>query len=557
MRAAPVDGLNAILACSAWGAARHAGWRILPRVTSTPDPLPDGRIEPHIDWQATPDAGRVRPRVLPGPQARAWWPWLLGTVVLVGLASAVLLRKPIAERLWQGTRVQALLDQGNAAIGQGRLSAADGSGARQRFEAALALDNDRSEARDGLARVGRAAIVQAQAALKSNDLQAARQALLLARQLQVPQAQSDAIAADLSRHQANAAGIGTLIANAVAARAAGRIDGTPDAALPLFKQILALQPDNTIALEGREDLLSDQLQQARKALQARQLAQGAAVIDSVRGYDAGHYDLPGASAQLARALDQARRQADTDLRRDRLEAAVRNYQDVLVAAPNDPAASLGLQNAAAQYAQRARRQAADFDFDSAQADLQQARALAPQSPAVAEVVRAIERAHRSQAQLEQAMPASPQRQRRVRALLADADRAAARGDWIDPPGESAFDKLRAAQALAPDDAVVRRASQRLLPDVQQCVSRELAANRVRAAQTCLDAWQAIAPGDGSLAHARRQLAMRWIDIGTERLGAGELRVASEALQRARGLDRAAPGLDDFAARVAHARGGGG
>ncbi len=526
-------------------------------MTSTPDPLPDGRIEPHIDWQATPDEGRVRPRALQTSTRRPWWPWVLGAMVLVGLSSAVLLRKPIADRLWQGTRVQALLDQGDAAIRQGRLSAADGSGARQRFEAALALDNDRSEAREGLARVGRAAIAQSQAALKANDLEAARQALSLARQLQVPQAQSDAVAADLRRRQADAAGIGTLIAQAVSARAAGRVDGTPDAALPLFKQVLMLQPDNTIALEGREDLLSDQLQQARKALQAGQLAQGAALIATVRGYDAGHYDLPGASAELARALEQARRQADTDLRRDRLEAAAGHYQAVLEAAPNDGAASLGLQDVAVQYAQRARRQAADFDFDGAQADLQQARALAPQSPAVAEAVRAIERAHRSQAQLATTMPASPQRQRRVRALLAQADRAAARGDWIDPPGESAFDKLRAAQALAPDDVLVRRASQRLLPDLQQCVSRQLAANRVRAAQTCLDAWQSIAPGDGGLVQARRQLAMRWIDIGTERLGAGELRVASEALQRARGLDRAAPGLEDFAARVAHARAGGG
>ncbi|MET1023977.1 MAG: hypothetical protein ABWX87_06670, partial [Pseudoxanthomonas sp.] len=189
-------------------------------MTSTPDPLPDGRIEPHIDWQATPDEGRVRPRALQTSTRRPWWPWVLGAMVLVGLASAVLLRKPIADRLWQGTRVQALLDQGDAAIRQGRLSAADGSGARQRFEAALALDNDRSEAREGLARVGRAAIAQSQAALKANDLEAARQALSLARQLQVPQAQSDAVAADLRRRQADAAGIGTLIAQAVSARAA-------------------------------------------------------------------------------------------------------------------------------------------------------------------------------------------------------------------------------------------------------------------------------------------------------------------------------------------------
>jgi hypothetical protein len=525
-------------------------------VNPAPDQLPDGRIEPHIDWHSPPDE-RLRARPPAPPASPRRWPWLLGLAVVAGLATAVVLRKPIAERMWQGTRVQALLDQGNAAIGQGNLSAADGSGARQRFEAALALDNDRSEARDGLARVGRAAIVQAQAALEANDLERARRSLALARQLQVPQAQSDAVARQLRQREADAAGIGSLVTQAVAARDAGQLDGGPQAALPLFQRVLSLQPDNTIALEGREDLLSDQLQQARRALQAGQLAQGAQRIARVRELDPGHYDLPAANAELARSLERRRQQADADLVRDRLEPAAAAYQAVLAAAPGDATATLGLQDAAARYAQRARRAAADFDFRAAAADLQQARTLAPQSAAVDEAMRAVERAHRSQARLEDAAPASPQRLRQVQALLADAARAEARGHWIEPPGESAFDKLRAAQALAPDDPTVRQAAARLVPDVQRCVRSELSANRVRAAQVCLDAWQAIAPGDAGLGGARRQLAMRWIDIGNERLGAGELGMADEALQRARGLDRGAPGLDDFAARVAQARAGGG
>lgn len=522
----------------------------------SPDQLPDGRIEPHFDWHSGPGEEQGCARAVPARGVRPpRWPWLLGLVAVAGLAAAIMLRKPIADRMWQGTRVQALLDQGEEAIAQGRLSAADGSGARQRFEAALALDNDRSEARQGLARVGAAAIAQARAALNANDLDAARQALLLARQLQVPRAQSDAVAAELRKRQATAAGVGALIAQAMAARDAGRLDGDPDAALPLLQRVLALQPDNTIALEAREDLLSDQLAQARRALQAGQLVDGARRIGRVRELDPGHYDLPDATAELARALDRQRRLADAELRRGRLERAVAGYQVILAAAPDDAAAAAGLDKAAAQYAQRARRAAEDFDFEAAQADLAQARALAPQSSAVGQASAAIERAHRSQARLEQTAPRSPQRQRRLQTLLAEARRAQARGQWIEPPGQSAFDKLRAAQALAPDDPAVRRAAQGLVPQVQRCVGEELSANRVRAAQACLDAWQALAPGDAGLHTARRQLAMRWIDIGNERLGAGELGAASEALQRARGLDRAAPGLDAFAARVLRARAG--
>lgn len=486
--------------------------------------------------------------------------WIAAAVIVVALlACAVVLRKPIADRMWQGAHIQALLDQGHAALAQGHLTAADGSGARQRFEAALALDNDRGEARTGLAQVGQAAVAQAHAALQANDLPAAQEALTLARQLQVPRAQSDAIASALRKRQADRAGVGALIAQAVAAREAGHLDGDPGAALPLLRQILTLQPDNTIALEAREDLLSDQLATARRDIQAGRLAEAARAIEQARTYDPGHYDLPETRAELSRVLERERERARADaaLRGGRLEQAVATYRRVLEASPEDGAATLGLQNAAALYAQRAARRAADFDFAPATEDLAQAQALAPNSQAVGQAEAAIDRARRSQARLDQTTPATPQRRRQIGALLAAAARAEARGDWIDPPGESAFDKLRAAQALAPDDAEVRRAAQRLLPDVRRCVGHELAANRVRAAQGCLDAWQALSPGDEGLTAARRQLAMRWIDIGTERLGAGELGVAGEALQRARGLDRNAPGLADFASRVAHARAGGG
>ena len=43
---------------------------------------------------------------------------------------------------------------------------------------------------------------------------------------------------------------------------AGRLDGADDAALPLYRRVLALQPTSTEALEGREDALSELLQRA-------------------------------------------------------------------------------------------------------------------------------------------------------------------------------------------------------------------------------------------------------------------------------------------------------
>src|SRR3546814_3004342 len=53
------------------------------------------------------------------------------------------------------------------------------------------------------------------------------------------------------------------------AREAGQLTGDDKAALPLYQRILALQPENTGALEGREDALGELLQQARAQLRAR------------------------------------------------------------------------------------------------------------------------------------------------------------------------------------------------------------------------------------------------------------------------------------------------
>ncbi|NUS38163.1 MAG: hypothetical protein HOQ02_03960, partial [Lysobacter sp.] len=47
----------------------------------------------------------------------------------------------------------------------------------------------------------------------------------------------------------------------------------------------------------------------------------------------------------------------------------------------------------------------------------------------------------------------------------------------------------------------------------------------------------------------QRLALRWIAVGEERLGAGELDAAQRALLAARTLDATAPGLEAFAERV--------
>jgi tetratricopeptide (TPR) repeat protein len=467
--------------------------------------------------------------------------WLaIAVLLLVGLTIAY--RVSLADRLWPQARAQQLRQAAELALAQDRLTAADGSGARELYSAALALDPDRGEDRAGLQRVGLAALAQARRATRAQRFDEAHAALRLARELAVPQPAADAVAETLREHEAEVAGIDTLLARAKRARDYGRLDGDEHAALPLYRRILALQPKRTEALEGREDALSELLQRAQEHVTRGDVASAAGMVDRAREYDPGHIGLPDARAALARAADVRRQQAARALRREQLQTATAGYRDALAVDPDDDAAQAGLQQVALLYAQRGERFAADFRFAEAERAIAAAHELAPQLPALAQARRHLMQARSLQARLQMPRGASRNSAQRVRELLAAAAAAEARGDLLGPPGESAFDHLRAARALAPGNAAVRRASARLLPAARDCFENELRGNRLVRAQACLDA--RIQLGDrNDLRESRRRLASRWIAVGDERLGAGEVEAAIQAHAAARALDPMAPGLD--------------
>lgn len=493
----------------------------------------------------------LRARIAGDPPGSAtllhWRRWLLGAIVVL-FVIVFSLRRPLGDRLWPEARAQVLLEQAAQALAQRRLSAADGSGARELYQAALAMDPDRSDARQGLVRVAEAALAQARADTRAERYPQARRALQLARLLSVPRAQADAVAAQLRLGETAHAGIERWLAQADAARAARHLDGDPAAALPLYQRVLALQPARVQALEGREDALSDLLQQARRALQREDLAGAAQIIRSARGYDAGHADLPDAEARLARAVDQARSRAAAALRAGKLQTAALQYQALLQVEPDDAASRHGLDDIAAAWSARAVRRAAHFEFASAEAALARARALDPASAGVDGAQRAI--AHARQAGIRPRSRLSrAERDRRVRQLLQKAADAQSRGDLLLPPGDSAFDRLRTARALSPDDKAVRRASARLLPVARECFERELRSNSLTRARACLDAWVTLEGDSAAAARARRRLAQRWLAVGEERLRAGAMTLAHQALASARAADPGAPGLSDFESRL--------
>ncbi len=473
-------------------------------------------------------------------------------MLMLALVLAALFRDGIAVWLWPESRSAELRQLAERALRDGRLTADDGSGARELFDAALAVQPDQVSARDGLARVGRAALAQAGRDIARGRHVQARAGLRLAREMEVPRAQIEPLEAALRARDSAHSGIDTLLALADSALGAGHFDGD-GGALPLYQQVLAVQPRNQRAVEGREDALTALLRPAADALQAGDLATLAGLVQRAEQFDDGHVALPELRAGLSRL------QASRLRRLQRLVAGQHHVSAAalcleLRAGPGDASLpAICSDQVVAGLLARARVAAGDFDFVSSERLLMQARELAPAYPRLAETERQLVRARLKASKLPLPPPSTRRVTNRVAGLLADAASAQARGDWLTPPGESAWDKLRAARALAPDDRAVLRALAGLKPSARQCHVDALRDNSLRAAQTCLDVWRQVAPYDADLPAARRRLAQRWIAIGDERLQGGEIESARGALDQARSLDADAPGLEVFAARLMRAQ----
>lgn len=522
------------------------------RTSTNNDPARAGRREPVVGdlRNLRLDRPRASARPLRPPAAQGWW--IAGGVVLALLVLGVALwREPLADRLWPQARVHRISAQAEQALARGHLSARDGSGARELFEAAMAIDPDRLEPRAGLARVATAALARAQAAVGGNRFADAHADLRLARELSIPREQADAVAETLRAREAAHAGLDGLLAQADTARGAGRLQGE-GGALPLYARVIELQPDRADALRGREDALSALLEQARSDLRGGNVQAAAEAIATARRYDPGHVDLPDTQARFIEELDALRRRADADLRAGRVDRAVVAWRRLREYDPQDADAVDGLRRAGDAYATQAQRLAADFRFDDAQAALDRARSLDPDAPSVAGAQAAFDRARRRHGQLQ--ATGGKDRAGRVPELLRQAAEAEARGDLLTPPGDSAYDRLRTAQAIAPRDRDVQRAVARLLPSARECFERGLSANDLARARRCLEARESLGEGAGELAKAQRRLAQRWLAIGDERLAGGQLAPAQAALAAARALDPSTPGLADFDQRLRTASG---
>lgn len=498
-----------------------------------------------------------RPPSPPRSRRAVWVGMALGLVAVLAFV-LVHWRGAIGARLSPPAPQTRQQQQAAAALRAGKLTAADGSGARELYQAALARDPDDLSAREGLVRVANAALAQAQAAIDANHPDVARRDLDLARDLSAPVAAIDRVEASLRHHTGSEAQLADWLAKAAAAAQAGHLDDGDASALALYQQALAMAPDNALVLDRRAALLSRMLA-GEGALLAKGDLQGArALVDRVASVDPGHLDLPNAKSRLAAAEQQRQRdlnrlldRADADWRAHKTDAAIAIWRQALAQAPDTARAHAGLKTAAEAWVQQADHALAQSEFATAQALLDKARALVPDLPSVHV---GEQRLHQLRLQ-RSGLGRTPGERARLGEFLAASERALARGDLVDPPGESAFDFLHQAAAIAPTDPRVLAVNQRFVATVSSCIQTAMIENRLARASGCLDALAAVRPLWPELSSLRTTLARRWLDYADERIGAGELEIAARAVESARRLNPHDPAVAAMAKRIQQARGG--
>ena len=231
--------------------------------------------------------------------------------------------------------VASEVKQGQAALRAGRINGAGDDTALAHFKAALLLDPDSAEARDGLGKIAQALTVQANAATDAGDsAQATRllaQAALLAprsadlaaaRAHLANSARSPAPAPDSAGDDGAAATVAPVlspqqsatIARLVqAARAAaqrGDIMMPPgDSAFDLYRSALAIDGNNAAARQGLQALPDTVVQQFQRALAAGNLRQANDMLANHAELAPGDAQHAGMAARLTSAwLDQAEQQ---------------------------------------------------------------------------------------------------------------------------------------------------------------------------------------------------------------------------------------------------------
>jgi tetratricopeptide (TPR) repeat protein len=538
-------------------------------------PMPPRDDLPHFG-ASDPERRRQAPRPQPTKPGKRGWLWPLLLLIVIGAVAFAWVNQDRLRGLVPSTELNDVLSRADAALHDGHLDGNDGKSARELYEAARALEPDNDRARDGLRQVGQAEVARADAALRDGHLDDASQALNAARELLG--GGSDVERLDQALAKARSANVQPdgLIERAQQALAEGRLDGD-DGAGPLYRQVLAIDPNNSIALHGLDKVAEGLAAQARKALDAGDRATAATIVDKLAALLPNYGDLPSLRAALVQAQKQDNGELADDLKQgqdalragrvdgDGEDTAVAYFKSALAIDPDNQEAKAGLGQVAQALIVQAN--AAIDANDAAHADqlLDRAASFAPRSADLAAArARLSDLSKRlnannnlaatpagTEGDVAQAPAATltPQQSAQIARMLQNAELAARRGQIMLPPGDSAYDLYRGALAIDGNNEAARRGLQELPNLVARQFNQAMSNGNLVQAEGFLGDLSDLSPGDAGQDQLRQRLAGAWMDQAEQQLGRGDRAGAAQSLHHASKLATGNPRLQQLSARL--------
>ncbi len=461
--------------------------------------------------------------------------------------------------LLPNTELNDVLGRAQKALDAGNLDGNQGDSARELFQVARTLDQDNDIARRGMREVGEKLLVRARDALKRNDVGLARQFAAAARDLLGGGAAVEDIEKSIAVLDSHGTEVEALLTGAQAALDAGRLLGD-DGAVALYQRALVSDTGNSLARAGIARSVDVLAAQARAAFVDGDLATASTRIEDIARILPGYPALPDLRAELGKQHEAANVSLENDLARGEAQlragrfsgsadSAQALFESALQRDAGNARAKAGLRRVAQALIVQARAALEDSNPGVADRLLKQAQAMAGDLPELRaatldlrelreRLAIAAERPVATQADLE-----------RMRNLVSEADAASAAGRLINPPGNSAYDKYRAALAIDGENKAALEGLNRIPARARELFDQQLAEGGLNRALGMLEVVRQIAPADPSLLPMSERLANAYLDLADKRIGENQAADAERALQAARKLSPANPRLSPLEARL--------
>jgi len=548
------------------------GWD-KPQVQAPRDELPHFGVDPDRRRHGAP------PPREPKSSKRGWLlPVLL--LVVIGVVAFAWVEQDRLRGLVPSTELNDVLGRADQALHDGHLDGNDGKSARELYEAARALEPDNDRARDGLRQVGQAEIARADAAVRDGKLDEAALALNAARELLGGGADVERLDQQITKARSANVQPDGLIERAQQALADSRLDGD-DGAGSLYRQVLAIDPNNAIALHGMDKVADGLAAQARKALDGGDRNAAAAIVDKLAVLLPNYGELPSLRAALVQAQKQDSGELADDLKQgqdalragridgDGEDTALAYFKSALAIDADNAEAKAGLGQVAQALIVQANAAIDANDGAHATQLLDRAASFAPKSADLAAArarlgdlnkratanTNLTATAAGEDGDVGQASPAqlTPQQSAQIARMLQNADIAAKRGQIMLPPGDSAYDLYRGALAIDGNNEAARRGLQELPNLVSRQFNQAMSNGNLVQAEDFLGDLSDLAPGDAGQDQLRQRLAGAWMDQAEQQLGRGDRPGAAQSLNHAGKLATGNARLQQLQARLSAGR----